>query len=134
MLEFPIVGDFPETYSGCTVFLPAQRYDVAGCLGNYHADGGDTDSGAYVQVAIYASKTALLVRRDHLRDMHEQGNHVAPCHAGVQQHAEVELAIMHAIPAMAHSAVSLPYVNRVLDQLCPAGEAAHKELSYLDYA
>ena len=51
----------------------------------------------------------------------------------MQQHAEVELAIMNAIPALAHNAVSLPYVNRVMDQLCPAGEAAQNELIYLDY-
>lgn len=41
--------------------------------------------------------------------------------AGPQQQAETELALMHAIPAMAHDAASLPYVNRVLDQLCPPG-------------
>ncbi|CAL5220764.1 g2828 [Coccomyxa viridis] len=39
--------------------------------------------------------------------------------SGVQQHAEVELALMRAIPAMAHDAASLPYVTRVLGQLCP---------------
>ena len=31
---------------------------------------------------------------------------------------------MRAIPAMAHDAMSLPYVTRVLGQLCPPGEAA----------
>lgn len=50
--------------------------------------------------------------------------------AGVQQHAEAELALMHAIPAMAYDAASLPYVCRVLDQLCPSGKAIHR-LSFL---
>ena len=48
--------------------------------------------------------------------------------AGVQQHAEVELALMHAISAMAHDAASLPYVTRVLDQLCPPGK--HLQYSF----
>ena len=43
--------------------------------------------------------------------------------AGLRQHADVELALMQAIPAMAHDAAYLPYVNRVLDQLCPPGES-----------
>ena len=43
--------------------------------------------------------------------------------AGLRQHADVELALMQAIPAMAHDASCLPYVNRVLDQLCPPGES-----------
>ena len=41
--------------------------------------------------------------------------------AGLRQHADVELALMQAIPAMARNASCLPYVNRVLDQLCPPG-------------
>ncbi len=43
--------------------------------------------------------------------------------AGLRQHADVELALMQAIPAMAYDASCLPYVNRVLDQLCPPGES-----------
>ena len=74
MAEVSIIDDFPETYSGCTVFLPAQQYDVAGCLGHHHADGDDTDSGAYVQVAIYAGNAALPARGDHLQECMNRGS------------------------------------------------------------
>ena len=48
---------------------------------------------------------------------------IAHACADMRQHADVELALMQAIPAMAHDASYLPYVNRVLDQLCPPGES-----------
>ena len=42
--------------------------------------------------------------------------------AGARQHAQVELALMQAVTSMAQDGAALPYVNRVLDQLCPPGE------------
>ena len=40
---------------------------------------------------------------------------------------------MRAIPAMAHDAASLPYVPRVLGQLCPPGGAQQRLLAFDTY-